>query len=105
MELRNVVQEDPATEHSSGRSKSDARELPASLRGKEVPVTGTYVACRTHAASAPQNHLSAHEFSVVFTERTVERREPWVAKVSTPGPLPTVTKELNQPLPNVVWLC
>src|SRR5579871_1901267 len=53
--------------------QADAAELPARIRREEVAIGPARMAARSSARCAPQDHLVAHELTVVFTERPGRR--------------------------------
>src|SRR5579864_2095311 len=70
-------------------------KLPARFRRKKIAVGGANVRARRGARSATQDHLSAHELSVVFTQRAGTRLIAGISEISARGPLPDVAKELQ----------
>ena len=60
-------------ERRSFRSPNVSRELPSCCRIKEIAISRTYVVRRCNARSSPQNHLTGHEFALVFGGGTRER--------------------------------
>src|SRR5579871_586220 len=76
--------------------KPDTGELPTCLRREEIAVAGPNMCCRSDARTSPQDHLAAHEFSVIFAQRTGQRLETWVAEIRACSPLPTVAEELGR---------
>ena len=82
----------PAALHVPG--KSDARELPPGLRGKEVAVGGPDVRPGRCARATPQDHLVAHELAVVLAQRPRGRAKAPIGRVRALGPFPDVAEEL-----------
>src|SRR4051812_35365175 len=71
-------------------------KLPACFRREKIAVRGANVGARRSARSATQDHLSAHELSVVFTQRARSRLIAGVGKIGACSPLPYVAKELQR---------
>src|ERR1700679_3105957 len=88
------------------RSQPNSGKLPACLRRKEISVAGANVGGGRDAGAASQHHLPAHEFAVIFPQRSSQRSKPRIAKVSARGPLPAIAKELRRMLraqPRLSW--
>src|SRR4051812_31126925 len=74
--------------------QSDATQLPSRRWRKEVPVGQAGVRARSGAGSAAQDHLVAHELSVVFAERALVGLVTGIRKIGGGGPLPGIAEEL-----------
>src|SRR6185312_15866035 len=71
-------------------------KLPACFRREKIAVGGANVGARRSARSATQNHLSAHELSVVFTQRARSRLIAGIGEIGACRPLPYVAKKLHR---------
>lgn len=75
-------------------SQTNAGELPTGGGWEEVAVGSADVAQRGGAGTAAQDHLIAHEFAVVFADRSGSSLKAWIGKIGTLRPFPHVAKEL-----------
>src|SRR6266571_709829 len=71
-------------------------KLPACFRREEIAVGGADVRARSGARSSAQDHLAAHEFSVVFTQRTGRGLVSRISKIGAGRPLPDIAKQLKR---------
>src|SRR5580658_2906933 len=69
-------------------------ELPTRCGGKEVAVGCTNMIRRSDARASPEDHLTGHEFAVVFAQCTWERFVSGIARVGACRPFPAVAKQL-----------
>src|SRR5690349_13345147 len=76
----------------------DSGKLPTCFGGKKVPITRANMSFWSRARPTAQHHLPAHEFSVIFTERALQRLKSRISKVRARRPLPTITEQLRQPI-------
>src|SRR5579871_4387614 len=70
-------------------------KLPARFRRKKIAVGGANVRARRGTRSATQDHLSAHEFAVVFTQRAGRGLIAGIWKIGACCPLPYIAKQLQ----------
>src|SRR5262249_2195432 len=73
----------------------DAGELPARLRGEEVAVTGAEVRTGRGTRAPAQDHLPAHEFSVVLAQRSRRGLKARIRKIGAGRPLPYIAEDLQ----------
>src|SRR5579864_518361 len=71
-------------------------KLPACFRREKIAVSGANVRARRGARSATQDHLSAHEFAVVFTQRAGRWLITGIRKIRACRPLPDVAEKLQR---------
>ena len=75
--------------------QAQAGELPACGGWKEVSVSGADVGGGCDAGASAEDHLSGHEFAVVFADGAGSGLEAGIAEVGAGGPLPGVAEELG----------
>src|SRR5215471_905467 len=61
---------------------------------EKIAVCSADMTGRRRAGSSPQDHLPGHKFSVVFTERAVQRFKARIGTVGARRPLPAISEEL-----------
>src|SRR5438477_5221433 len=83
-----------STEMSYFVCEAEPGKLPARFRWKEIAIARADVGLRRHTRTSAQHHLAAHEFSVIFAERTLERCESRIAEIRARCPFPTVAPNL-----------
>src|ERR1051325_12049810 len=74
--------------------ESDAGELPAFFRLKEIAIGAANVSAGRRAGTAPQDILVAHEFAVVFAERTRCCAIAGIRRVGAARPFPYIAEYL-----------
>src|SRR5215472_4636842 len=77
-------------------SKPYAGKLPACLRREKIAIRGANMRTWRGAGAAAQDHLSAHEFSVVLTQSARHRLVSRIRKIGAGGPLPDVAEQLRR---------
>ena len=78
----------------AGQSKP--RELPPCIRGEEIPIRPAKVVPRRRTRPAPQDKLIAHEFAVVFSQRSRCGLIAGIPEVRAGGPFPHVAEHLRK---------
>ena len=78
--------------------QANAGKMPASRRREKISIGSPDMRGRRDHRTATQNHLVAHEFSVVLAQCAGDCAITGIAEVSTLGPLPHIAEHLRRTL-------
>src|ERR1700739_1276951 len=82
--------------------QSDSGKLPTRLRWKKIAITRANMCLWSRARASAQHHLSAHEFPVIFTQRSGQRLKSRITEIGARCPLPAVSPKLARVLTRIL---